>query len=471
MSTERSASVAGVAPEALRSRVLAIDWQAGLRSLWAQSALRWLTVVLVVALAVRIVWVVAVQPDPRDGRFDDTVWYYYAARHLAQGDGYVFPGDAFCRFGDTIGCDELPPTALWAPGYPLTLAALFQLPGDDVAWARALNVAAGLALVAGVYYLGARLWRQRAGLLAAAITALFPSQIFFSSLVLSESLFAALAVGLLCLALAWTMGREAAPWRVFAVGVAAGALAMVRPEGLIFAGVIVLAWLAVRPGKPGRAVAYTGLLAAGILVLVIPWSVRNAIQLDAPVFGTTGLGQVLIQAHHPEADGYPEYWIASDLWNRYSDVALPEREVRVNSAGIRESFTYAREHPGRELELMPQRFAAFYRGDRGALIWNRVPDGAGAQELSASAADRLGLLSDVYYYAVIGVGLIGLPFWLRRVRGQHTLLAGPILVYSVMWALLFTGEARYHLPLLPVFALVAAIGLAAITERVWARRD
>jgi hypothetical protein len=72
---------------------------------------------------------------------------------------------------------------------------------------------------------------------------------------------------------------------------------------------------------------------------------------------------------------------------------------------------------------------------------------------------------------VIGVGLIGLPFWLRRVRGQHALLAGPVLVYSVMWALLFTGEARYHLPLLPVFALVAAIGLAAITERVWARGD
>jgi hypothetical protein len=174
---------------------------------------------------------------------------------------------------------------------------------------------------------------------------------------------------------------------------------------------------------------------------------------------------VLVQAPHPAADGYPEYWIASDLWNRHAGIALPEREVRVNNDGIREAWTYAREHPGRELELLPQRFAAFYRGDRGALAWNRVPAGDGNQALSARAADTFGVLSDVYYYAVIGVAVLALPLWLRRARAAHVLLLGPVLVYSVMWALLFTGEARYHVALLPVFALAAAIGLAALMER------
>lgn len=466
MSTERSAGVASVAPGALGARAGALAGPA----LRAQPALLALGGILVLALALRVAWVGAVQPDPRDGRFDDTVWYYHTARHLAQGEGYVFPGDAFCRFGDTIGCDELPPTALWAPGYSLTLAVLFQLPGDDVAWARALNVGAGLALVAGVYYLGLRLWSRRAGLIAAALAALFPSHVFFSSLVLTEPLFAALAAGLLCLALAWTMEERAAPWRVFAVGLAAGALAMVRPEGLVFAGVVVLAWLAVHRSWR-RTVPYTGLLALGILTFVVPWSVRNAVQLDAPIFGTTGLGQVLRQAHHPDADGYPEYWIASELWDRYAHVPLPEREVRVNTAGIRESLSYIRKHPGRELQLVPQRFAAFYRGDRGALAWNRVPNGAGAQELSAGAAGRLGVLSDAYYYAVLGAAVLGLPFWARRLRGRHVLLLGPVIAYSAVWALLFTSEARYHFPLLPIFALLAAIGLAALWERLLPQRD
>ncbi|OGO49344.1 MAG: hypothetical protein A2148_00075 [Chloroflexi bacterium RBG_16_68_14] len=407
------------------------------------------------------------QPDPRDGRFDDTVWYYNTARHLAAGDGYVFPGDVFCRFGDTIGCDELPATALWAPGYSVALAGLFRLPGDDVAAARALNVAASLALLVGVYYLGSRLWDRRAGLLAAGIMALFPSHIFFSSLLLTESLFAALAVGLLCLALAWTMEAEVPPWKLVGLGLAAGALAMVRPEGVVFAAVVVLAWLAVHPGKPGRVAAHTGLLIVGMAVLVIPWSVRNTIQLGAPVFGTTGLGQVLLQAHHPDADGYPEYWIASELWTRHADVPFPEREVRVNNAGVRESLTYAVEHPGRELELAPQRFAAFYRGDRGALVWNQVEDGDGQRALSSSWSDVWGPVSDAYYYAVIGVGLFALPFWLRGMRRQHLLLWGPLLVYGAMWAFLFVGEPRYHFPLLPIFALLAAIGLAALVQR-WA---
>lgn len=464
MGGSRSASVAEATPAPLLTQSPVLDRLRAGANLLAQTHVRWLIVILIAALAVRVAWVVAVQPDPRDGRFDDTVWYYSTAQHLMDGDGYVFPGDAFCARGG-IGCDETPPTALWAPGYPLTLAALFQLPGDDVAWARALNVAAGLALVAGVYYLGSRLWDRRAGLFGAAIIALFPGHVFFSSLVLTEPLFTALAVGVLCLTVAWTLGRDAAHLRVVALGLAAGALAMVRPEGIVFVAVIVGTWLLVHRSWR-RVAAYTGLLALGMAVLFVPWTVRNAIQLDAPIAGTTGLGQVLIQAHHEAADGYPKYWIANELWLRYEDVPLPEREIRINNTGLRESLEYAVDHPGRELELMPQRFAAFYRGDRGALVWNRVDNPNGERAISLDAADSWGIVSDAYYYAVLGVALFALPFWLRRSRGQHLLLWGPIAIYSAMWFFLFVGESRYHVPLLPVFALLAGVGLAAVSQRL-----
>ena len=467
MHSQRSASIAGTASAPLG---LTFDRLASLRDVLARTHMRWLVAILVVGLALRLVWVVAVQPDPRDGRFDDTVWYYNTARHLAAGDGYVFPGDTFCAFGDTIGCDELPPTALWAPGYSIALATLLNLPGDDVAYARALNLAAGLALLVGVYYLGSRLWDRRAGLLAAGIMALFPGHIFFSSLVLSETLFVALAIGLLALALAWTAQRDVAPWRVVALGVAAGAVALVRPEGLVFASAVVLAWLAVHRSWR-RTAQHTALLIAGIAVLVVPWGVRNAVQLDAPVFGTTGLGQVLIQAHHEDADGQPEFWIASELWQRHAAVPLPEREVRVNNTGIRESVEYVLDHPGDDLALVPERFAAFYRGDRGGLIWNGVQDRDGGSALSESAAGAWGAVADGYYYAVLAVALLALPLWLRRSDGRHLLLWAPFLAYSAMWAFLFVGEPRYHLPLLPVFALVAAIGLAAAWGRLTPDRE
>lgn len=459
MGSKRSASVAGAMADALVSRRSTLDLLAALRGLWARTD-RWLVGILIVALALRVLWVASIQPDPRDGRFDDTVWYYNTARHLALGDGYVVPGDAFCKLGNGIGCDERPPTALWAPGYSLVLSALLRLPGDGVAAARGLNVAAGLSLVLGVYYLGWRLWDRRAGLLGAAIVALFPSHVFFSSLVLTETLFTAMAVGLLCLALAWTLEGEVSARRLFALGLAAGALAMVRPEGIVFAGVIVLTWLAVYRSWL-RVAKYTGLLLLGIAVLFVPWTIRNAIQLKAPIVGTTGFGQVLLQAHHPAADGRPEFWIVVQLTARFAGVPRPEREARINNAGIRDSVTYALHHPGRELSLVPQRLAAFYQGDRGAIGWNRIGGSVGRVALGRAWADRWGLLSDVYYYAVLGAAVLGLPFWVRRVQARHLLVLGPLAVYTAMWAFLFVGEARYHFPLSPLFALLAAAGLSA----------
>ena len=147
--------------------------------------------ILLVALVVRVVWVSNVQPDPRDGRFDDSVWYYGTASHLADGDGYVYPLDTFCEQRTDEACEDAGrPARSWSrrrSGRPATrclLAALFRLPGDDVAAARALNVLAGLALIAGVYYLASKLWNKTAGLLAAAAMAFFPSHIYFSSLLL-----------------------------------------------------------------------------------------------------------------------------------------------------------------------------------------------------------------------------------------------------------------------------------------------
>jgi len=470
MRTDQRAGIASGLPEAPAGRQHVLDWLATARGLWASADVRWLTAILVVALIVRIAWVATVQPDPRDGRFDDTVWYYGTAQHLLDGDGYVFPGDAFCELGPGIGCDEHPPTALWAPGYSAVLAAMFALPGDDIAAARALNVVAGLALVLGVYYLGRRLFDARAGLIAAGIVALFPSLAFFSSLVLTETLFAALAVGLLCLAAAWTLDHNGTLLRALCLGLAAGVVAMVRPEGIVFAGIIVVTWIAVYRSWRTE-LPYAAALAAGILVFVIPWTVRNAVQLDAPVAGTTGLGLVLIQAHHPAADAYPEFFIASELTDRFADVERPEKELRINNTGVRESIEYAVEHPWRELGLVPDRFAAFYRGDRGAIVWNQVEDGGDRKALSSDWAERWGVLSDVYYYAVLAIAVLALPLWVRRSGAKHLLIWGPLAAYSAMWAFLFVGEPRYHLPVLPLFAVLAGIGLAALWQRAAPERS
>ena len=95
------------------------------------------------SLVARVVAVAYVHPDPRDGRYDDSVWYDTSARHLAAGDGYVFDPNAWkTADGTPIYPDEyaLSPTALWPPGYPITLAAIYKLTGDSLNAARLFNI-------------------------------------------------------------------------------------------------------------------------------------------------------------------------------------------------------------------------------------------------------------------------------------------------------------------------------------------
>jgi len=472
MRTDQRAGVASGLPEARAGGLPALDWLAAARGLWASADVRWLTAILVVALVVRIAWVATVQPDPRDGRFDDSVWYYHTARHLAEGDGYVVPGDAFCKLttqGGEIACDELPPTAQWAPGFPLLLSTLFFLPGDHVAAARTLNVLAVIPLLVGVYYLGRQLWNGRVGLLAAGVVALFPSHIFFSSLVITETVFAALAVGLLALTLAWMRDRESDVGRTFVIGLAVGVLAMVKPEASVFA-VVVLGTLYAVHRNWRSTLAQAGVVALAMGVFFVPWTVRNAIQLDAPITGTTGVGQALLQAHNPLADGDPEYLVVAQLWLRFSDVPRPEREVRASNTGVREAIDYAFTHPGHELELIPKRLGALYGGDRGAVAWNQVQDGGGRRALSGTWADRWADIADAYYYTVLAAAVLGLPLWLRRATRWHALVFGPVLTYTAMFAVVFISEARYHLPLVPLFALWAAAAVVSVWETLARRR-
>ncbi len=448
-----------------------------LNSVRAHSHLLWLSGILLVALIVRVVWVSNVQPDPRDGRFDDSVWYYGAGHHLAEGDGYVYPLDTFCAQRTDEACvgqwepgQKLEPTALWAPGYPLLLAALFRLPGDDIAAARVVNVLAGLALIAGVYYLSSKLWNKTAGLFAAAAIAFFPSNIYFSSLLLSESVFTAAAVLLLCLAAAWTLDEETPRWRVFVLGLGAGCVGMLRPEGAFIVFAIIATWVAVHRSWK-KAGMYAGLLLLGMAILYAPWTIRNAVQLDAPVIGTTGLGQVLIQGHNPDAGGRPDLYAVTQLWDKYRDVPFPERELRINNEGISESIDYAVHHIPREFSLIPHRLAWFFRGDDTVVFWlqNAPPDHA--RPFSSAWEGRLESIANVYYYAVLAIMVLGLPFWLSRADRRHTIIWGPFAVYVAMWAFFFVGEARYHFPLLPIFCILAGIGLAAAIERVTSARS
>jgi len=156
--------------------------------------------------------------------FGDSQSYWTLGRSIARGEPY--------EFGEPKG------RVFRTPGYPLLLAMIFAIFGDDpsVMWARVQSAFFGMLAVAAVWWLARELFDARTGVIAAAIAAFYPGAVAIGALVLSEAPFCVLMLVQLALwTAAWKAEKRsrAVGWAVVA-GIVAGAATLVRPSWLLF---------------------------------------------------------------------------------------------------------------------------------------------------------------------------------------------------------------------------------------------
>ena len=403
-----------------------------------------LTGVLTLSFVVRVLWIAASGWTPTP---DDDAWRYdFTARALADGLGYIHLNGE--------------PTAFWPPGYPLLLGGAYALFGDSIVVAQLLNALLGTATVGLVYLIGLRLFGRTPGLIAAALVAFWPSLIFYTAVTLSEVAFTFVALlAVLLLVIEAQSAREGRSLRwLLAAGVVLGFASLIRGQALLLPLVLVPFWLA--SGIDRRGVAH-GIVALGLGMglVVAPWTVRNAVQLHEPVLIATNAGVDFWIGHHDAATGDFGATGGNELVYRYPEMGSPQREARVNNDGFREGLTYAVTHPKEELALPFKKLFWLYYNDEEGLAWN---EGHGGQQfLSTGARDGLRLLSNSYYFAILGVLLLGVPFWFSPREPGRVLLASLVLYWTLIH-LAFFGDPRFHAPIMPVVALLAALPLAAM---------
>lgn len=183
----------------------------------------------------------------------DSVDYYAYARNLAGGIGLA-------------GVETFR-----TPGYPIFLAALIRLFGDQMA---AIVLMQHL-LLAALAPLAALLLYRNAGPLAAAAAGLAaglsPLTTVLASYIWTEALFAALLTLVLLLFCRYTRGLLPG----LSIGGLCGAATLVRPTGLLILGFI-LAWSFLRwlcgEGRTGRAIgAFALAIVLGYGAITYPW--------------------------------------------------------------------------------------------------------------------------------------------------------------------------------------------------------
>jgi 4-amino-4-deoxy-L-arabinose transferase-like glycosyltransferase len=419
----------------------------------------WLAAIVLVALALRLWWVIYAT-RPAQGLHDPAFYTVYG-KSLAEGDGYRI----------VAGAGEGEPTAYYPVGYPAALGAVFwimyRLPfGDNEPVAAALfNVVLAVATVGLVFEVARRLFDNRVGIVAAGIVALFPNLIFHTAVALTETLFN-FVVMLALLLLLWR------PWssplgrgQLFVFGVLIGFSALVRPISLSFLPGLGVVWLVTGFGWR-RVVHHLLLIAAGTAIVMAPWTLRNAVVMNSPVLISTNFGDNLCIGRHPGASGAFDFNLdattsqSSDYcFHDLGDETRPAYEIRRNDLTTDRAVDYLREHPVDELRLLFWR--AYYTFESDA-------DGLDAAEsyrddafISPRNREVLETIANFWYWSISALGLLGVPFFLSR-RDPRRLFFGVAMLLLAITPLIFFGDTRFHVPVLPLLSIAAAATVVTI---------
>ncbi|HEV7500241.1 MAG TPA: glycosyltransferase family 39 protein, partial [Vicinamibacteria bacterium] len=359
------------------------------------------------------------------------------------------------------------------PGFPLLLAGVYALAGED---GRRRAVLVGIAISTFTVGLTARLaeklWGPRAGLVAGLLLASDIASVTAARYLLTEALFTALVVAAVAAAASLVRGERPSGPRAALLGTLLACAALTRPIGL-FVAVPVGLWLVHSARALGWRRAQTAAITAAValpwIVLVGGWQLRNRAEVGAYV-ASDGPAKFLYMTRGADIlaqrDGI-SYEAARVRLGHSIEEREAQKGVPRERLYLREGLALAAHHPFLFLATQVTELPSLLLGTGAAgLSLALGTDDAcdlerrGARWLLAGSAALHLLL--VYAGAAAG---------LRRAGSEPTAARLTVLLMVILtgyFVILSTGPqaySRFRVPFMPLLAMAAGRGLTMRAER------
>ena len=383
----------------------------------------------------------------------DEADYDMLARNLALGNGYVYSD----RKTQNV------PVTFRPPGYPFFISLVYRCfdgigpyyyqPHKPAVFAmRIVQAFLGATVPLLVYFLALHIFSRRVALIAGLIMAFYTTFIFFTAALMTENLF----IPTLLLSLLLLLKTEGKYPIHFCI---TGALVLgyaihIRPE-LVFFLPVLFVWFYLSTRDKRKALIRWGIVAGIVIIMVTPWSVRNYRLLNQFVFLDVRTGYNLYIGYHDGADGSFSMKAAKTLAFDLPQDRTGKWEMIRQTWGTEQAIKFIKEHPWRAIGLLPLKFLHFWDLDKREYLF-AYSYGYIGHLPSVLLALALALVMLPFAFVVLG-GIIGVTFT-RPIPSGVWLFLSLILFYTIGYTLLF-GEPRFHMPLAPLLAVLAAQGV------------
>ncbi|MBT3239617.1 MAG: glycosyltransferase family 39 protein [Chloroflexi bacterium] len=381
---------------------------------------------------------------------DDMFQYDMLARSIESGNGYRWYAqedlEQIERYIDMDVVEgEYDPqgvlTSFRPPGYPTFLAIVYKLFGLENRFfaARIVQAFVGATLPVLTYILATQLFpeKKKIAKIAGLIIACYPMFVVYPIALATENTFMPLALASVVMLFQASKTHKIRDY-IFA-GILIGLTTLTRSVIFAFLPIALLwLWFVIKDKKQAW------ILLATVLILTVPWGVRNTKLHDRFFFIESALGYDMYMGYHPESLGTFQYGISLDLMP-YLDDALRDEE------GMQKTIEYIKEDPGRIPNLMVRKLGYFFGLEHRAIAYFYTNNFIGP--IPQALLISIFLIITMPFVIVTSMAAFGFSF--SKFNKEKWLIFLFVLAYITPHVLIL-AEARFHLTLLPVFSIWAA---------------
>jgi 4-amino-4-deoxy-L-arabinose transferase-like glycosyltransferase len=423
-----------------------------------------LLVIAGAALLVRVLFVVVA--DPTVPRVGDSSAYHLLANNLADGRGYIRPFDFELL-------ERVRPTAEYPPLFPALVSIVSFVGVKSVEGQRLAMTLVGTGTVVAIGLLGRRVGGEMVGLVAAGIAAVYPMLFLSDGVLMAETPYVLLVT--VALLLAYRAADEPGLGRFALLGFVIGLSALARGEGLGLALLLVIPLAVGARSIPSRRrveLAAVGLVAAGLVV--VPWTVRNAVRLDAfvPVSNNVataidgancdlvysgdqiGLWRETFSTLGPDARTLPQ----AEACFAGFEIEDPDFDEADESSNLRdEGLDYARAHTGRLPVVLTARWLR---------TWGLMRPGQQIEFETLEGRPKSWLTFGTWmYWVLLPLAVAGAVLVVRRRTVRLWPLLSTVVLVSVTTVVTY-GQQRFRVAAEPAIVVLAAVAVVAAVVRL-----